>query len=291
MKPRGALLAVVLLAQANPVFAQCPPVCIDPKTGQVIINPPPVHVDPPPVHVDPPPIHVNPPPYTPPTVDLEAQRIAQWRIYFEWEAKIRLDVDAQIQATVRAQGRAAAEATPDPWRYRPLGGYGAHPDATVTYPFFDIGLLGVCVAVFQGPGRPGYGGFCLPLGIRLNPDWAIRMDPSFVWESHTDIDFHSFGLHPAVTWAYARGRGRHAASHAYLRAGFDMWLPIDGGRASPDAFGGLHAGAGAEWVEGPLGIGAEVRALARAGFGPSDERMGRLRAGVEARVYALSLAF
>lgn len=293
MRRLALLVVALLLARAAPAAAQCPPVCVDPKTGQVVITPPPVHVDPPPVHVDPGPIHVNPPPINPqiPNAQLEAQRIAQWHIYFDWEAKIRLEVDAQIQANVHAQARAAAEATADPWAYRPLAGYGAYPDATVTYPFFDIGILAGCVAVFQGAGHPAYYGVCEPFGIRLNRDWAIRLDPSFVFESHSDIDFHSFGFHPAVTWAFANGRGRHAASHGYLRGGLDAWLPIDGGRASPDAFGGWHVGAGAEDIEGPVGIGAEVRALARAGLGPSDAHMGRLRAGVEARVYLLSLGF
>lgn len=290
------LVAVAfVLSYAVPAAAQCPPVCIDPKTGQVIIAPPPVHVEPPPVHVDPPPIHVNPPPYQPPPVvidpQIEASRIARWKFYFDWEAKIRADVDLKIDAEVHAQARVAAQGTADTWAYRPLAGYGRNPDVAVNYPVFDMGLFGWCAAPFNGPGRPAYWGFCMQYGLRLNPDLAIRLDPAFVWESHSDIDFHSFGLSPSVTYSFAHGRGGGAASHAYVIGGVDGWLPIDGGRASPDAFGGFHAGVGAQGVSGAVGISAELRALGRAGFGPSDEHMGRFRFGVEARVYVLSFSF
>jgi hypothetical protein len=164
---------------------------------------------------------------------------------------------------------------------------GARPDAPITFPRIDLGLFSGCGAVFTGPSLPWYAGFCTTLRIRFDESWALILDPSFLFENHRGEQFHSVGLHPALAYSFANGHGDLTGSHAFVRAGLDGSLPLDGGSESPDMLVGAHLGLGGHLSGGFLGMGVETRGLVRAGTSAGSP----VRLGAELRFYILSFSW
>lgn len=296
-----AALALALLFTARAAHAQerCTPQsttwCAEVlPNGTIRMRPPPVQV-----RVDPPPVHVQVDPRLQAEADararadaIELQRRLSWQAYFDFEARVRFEVEAQIRARVAAEASLSAQRTPDPFLTTAPPRLGANPDRAVSYPRVELAALPFCGAVFTGPGSPYHVGFCPPVRVRFDDTWGIALDPSFLWQGHGDIEFHTLGFHPAATFAFAHGRGKGAGSHAYLRAGGDAWLPLDGGTRTPDLFLGAHVGLGVHYqASDVLGLGMEMRGLLRGGTSDADQGMSRIRAGAEARLYVIALTF
>jgi hypothetical protein len=260
--------------------------------GSVRLRPPPVNV-----RVDPPRVQVDPRLQAEAdararVAAMEMQRRLAWQAYFDLEARVRFDVDLRVRARVAAEASLAAERTPDPFLRTALPRLGPNPDRYVSYPRIELAPFDFCGAVFTGGGSPVHYGFCPPVRVRLDDTWGLALDPSFLWQRHGDIAFRTLGFHPAATLAFARGRGKVAGSHAFVRAGGDAWLPIDGGARTADLLLGAHVGLGVHYQAGDLlGLGVEMRGLVRFGTSDADQGMSRIRGGVEARLYFLSFSF
>lgn len=226
----------------------------------------------------------------------EIARYDAWTLRAGWTARLRLEARARAEARLRAQAAARASTSWDRWANAPLpaGALAPRPDDPVTYPRSTIGILPGCAAVFSSSRRalPAYAGFCVPYRLRLDERWGVGLDASFVWERYGAASWKSVGVHPSVSWSFARGRGSTSASDAYLRAGVDVQAPVEGGRASPDAYVGSHVGlgvltTGTTWG----GFGVEIRGLARAGTSGADAGAAKPRLGAEVRLSLLTLSF
>lgn len=280
--PNPVLLAFALVLGARAAQAQAPclpPWCIELKTPTVGVESPPVGG-------------------LTPGVDLnaEARRRAEidaaWSGYVAWEAQLRLEVRASLEASVRARLRAeaaaAARLTPDPYM-------AMRPPITLPYippapqfPRMEVGLLALCFGAWTGPGSPRHGGYCPPVRVRFDERWTLALDPSVLAMHHDARGFSTLGLHPALLYSFAHGVRSYAESHAYVRAGADVWIPVYELQRTPDAFAGGHAGVGVTSAGSGLFVGSELRALVRTGIGdepvPAGEtKMSTLRAGFEVR--------
>lgn len=221
-------------------------------------------------------------------LDAEMKRVLEWQAYLTWQARARAEVQARASVELDAAARMNAEGSRDPYVGMMLPRLGPTPDGPISYPRIDLGLFSTCAAVFTGPGFPWYAGFCTTLRLRLDESWALVLDPSFLFENHGREDFHSVGISPAVAYSFANGHGAtRTGSHAFVRAGVDGSLPIDGGAHAPDSFIGAHAGLGGHVSNGFVGAGVETRALVREGTNSGDH----VRLGAELRVYIVSFSW
>lgn len=302
MRKRSALLLLGLAALVVPAFAlsahaqQCPPgatTCVD-TNGRVIIAPPPLPT--PTVRLDPQldararaeaEARARADYEARLRLDAEMKRVLTWEAYLTWQARVRVEVEAQAALKLEAAARLEAERARDPYVGMMLPQLGRSPDAPISFPRIELGLFSTCAAVFTGPSSPWYAGFCTTLRVRFDESWALVLDPSFLFESYRGVDFHSVGLHPALAYSFANGRGSMTGSHAFVRVGVDGSLPFDGGSASPDAFVGTHVGLGGHLSGTFLGMGLETRGLVREGTNAGDH----VRLGAELRFYILSFSW
>ena len=222
----------------------------------------------------------------------EIARVERWRVYFGWKARVAMEVEAKAAFELQAAAEANAARSYDRWASTPLPALGPHPDRFISFPRAELAPVTFCAAVFTGRDLPSYKGACSSFRYRFDDSWSLLFDGSFVFERYRDADFHSLGLHPALAYSFAEGRGRSAGSHAFVRAGGDVQLPVSGGPASPDAYVGGHVGLGAHVQAGDLvGLGVELRGLVRGGTSAADDGAARARLGAELRVNLLSFAW
>jgi hypothetical protein len=222
----------------------------------------------------------------------EIDRVLAWKVYLSWQLRARAEAEAAAAMRLEAAARANATRSWNAWAVTPLPALGAHPDRVITYPRGELMLLTPCAAVFSGRDLPSYKGICLPFRVRFDDSWSAVLDASFLFERYRDTDFHTVGIHPAVAYSFAVGHGTIAGSHAYVRAGVDGQLPIDGASATADAYVGAHTGLGVQAQLGDVaGIGLELRGLVRGGTNSADDGISRARLGAEIRVHLLSLAW
>lgn len=281
--------AIALGARAANAQTPCqPPWCIEVKTPTVGGS-----AQTPPVTVQTPGVDVN----------AEARRRAeidaQWRGYVAWEASMRVQLRASIEAGVRArihaEASAAARLAPDPY-------LALRPPVTLPYippepdfPRMEVGLLAFCFGAWTGSDSPMHAGYCPPVRLRIDERWTVALDPSVLAFHHGAHDFSTIGFHPAVLYSFAHGVRSQAESHAYFRAGADAWFPVYELDRTPDAFAGGHAGIGVTSAGDGLFVNTELRGLLRAGIGdepvPAGEvRMSTLRTGFEVR-FAFGFSF
>ncbi|MBX3261129.1 MAG: hypothetical protein KF782_15705 [Labilithrix sp.] len=299
-----SLVAVLVPAAASTARAQtCPnnaPVCVG-TDGRVIIAPPAptVHVDP---NAD---ARARAEAEARARAEAEARlraqqaalqaevdRVLAWKAYLSWQARAKAEVELAASARLSADARANAERSWDRWAGAPLPLLGPRPDRYVAFPRAELSPLTFCAAVFTGRDLPSYMGACLPFRFRFDRSWSVLVDASFLFERYRDTRFHTAGLHPALAYSFAHGRGELAGSHAFVRAGFDGQIPIDGRTATPDTYVGAHAGLGAHAQLGDVvGIGLELRGLYRGGTSGADHGAARARFGAEVRAHVLTLAW
>ena len=281
-----ALATVLGVREARAQGPCLPPWCIEVKTPTVGVDTPTVGVQTPGVDV-----HAE--------AKRRAAIDAEWSAYVAWEAALRLEVRASIEASIRARLRAEANAaarmTPDLyWNLQPpITPYRIPP--APDFPRMDVGVLAFCVGAWTGSDAPRHAGFCPPVRVRFNETWTAALEPSVVAFKHGDRGFTTLGFHPALLWSFAQGVRSQAESHAYLRAGADVWIPVYELARTPDAFLGGHAGVGVTTAGSGLFMASEVRGLVRGGVGsepvPAGEaRMSTLRLGFEMR-FTLGFTF
>ena len=229
------------------------------------------------------PVQVAPPSYQ---EQLAAWRV-QWDAYFQWRARLKLEIDLAVAAKLRAEARAADLAVPDSYLSRPLSIPPAD-DSGVRFPRFSLGLLAACFGHWTGPGAPVYAGYCPSIRHRLGKV-GVAFDPSLTNVSEAGRQYLLFGLRPAVTYALLAGEGPLFGSELFVRAGGDVYLPFNTDFQTPRAFLGAHAGLGAQWTSSTWAVGVDWRATVRGGVGPGDDEpsraMATFRAGTEARFW------
>lgn len=222
----------------------------------------------------------------------EITRVLAWQAYLSWQVRVRAEVETAAGVALDAEARAAAARYPDRWATTAIPALGPRPDRVIGFGRTELAPLSLCAAVFSGHGLPSYIGACVPLRFRFDESWSLLFDTSFVFERYGDTLFHSVGLHPALAWSFARGRGDLAGSHAFVRAGVDGQLPVDGGAMTPDTYVGAHVGLGVHAQVGDVyGLGLELRGLLRGGTNAADDGAARARFGAELRVNIVTLAW
>jgi len=223
---------------------------------------------------------------------LELARVERWRLYLGWQARVRDEAELTLSPSIEAVARANAAASFDRWAATPVPVLAPIADVSIAFPRTELGLLTFCAAVFTGRDLPSYKGACLPIRHRFDDAWALHADTSLLFERYGDRDYHSLGFHPAVAFSFARGKGASSGSHAFVRAGVDLHALLSGGAATPDAYVGGHVGLGVHADAGRgIGLGLEIRGLARGGTSASADGMSTLRLGAEIRLNVLSIAW
>lgn len=288
----GALAVFALAAPARAQQWTCPnnaPVCVGPD-GRIImggrVQGPDVHIDP---NAD---ARARAEAEARARAEAEVRRYLAWRAYLDWQAQLTVTFRAQADARLRADANARAAASWDRWRAEPIPALGRRPDMAVVYPREELGIITACGALFTSSRRalPAYGGVCVPFRHRFDESWFLALDASFVDERYANATWASLGVHPGLGYSFAHGHGNATSSHAFVRAGADLQIPLAGGNASPDAYLGGHVGVGAR-TGGSLGLGIELRALARGGTSSADDAAARLRVGAEIRFSLLNVAW
>ncbi|WP_437613660.1 hypothetical protein WMF20_12955 [Sorangium sp. So ce834] len=271
-------------AQSNPCV---PPWCIG---GTVRIEPPPVQVQPPAVDLE-----AQARAEAEARARLEAQARLEWEAYYRWEARLRLEAEARARAQLEASFLAEERAKPDPYLQIPSPVTRWVAPRPVTFPRVELGVLGACVGVWTGRGRPAHLGYCPNVRVRLGRQWGLALDPSILRMAHGALDFATLGVHPAATYSFVSGKGSLTGSHGFARAGLDVWAPITKLARTPDALLGAHVGAGVHLFDGWYGMGAEARLIARLGAGdggdPLAAEIADLRLGAEVRAHLLMVGF
>ena len=156
MRKRSALLLLGLAALVVPAFAmsahaqQCPPgatTCVD-TNGRVIIAPPPLPT--PTVRIDP---QIDARARAEAEararadyearlrLDAEMKRVLTWQAYLTWQARVRVEVEAQAALKLEAAARLQAERARDPYVGMMLPQLGRSPDAPISYPRVELGIL------------------------------------------------------------------------------------------------------------------------------------------------------
>ena len=295
MGPRFIAVLCGLFAALAAETSSAQLVCVPGKGCSVEVKPPPVQWSPPPVQAGGgaqtqiPSTHVNP------QWEAELARRARWEAYFSWRAKIELEARARLNARFFIdQLKFEARRSPDPYASQPAPYFAAPSDRRVKFPRVDIGFLGLCWGAYSGPGEPTYIGYCPAFRVRVSKRWGIAFDPAIVSAGYANLDFGMVGLRPGVQFSFVQGKRQSAASHAYVVAGLDVWLPFAEDQ-TPSAFFGGHAGLGAMISDGRWGIGFEVRGLVRSGFGNQDDptarAMSSFRYGFEGRAPVIYVSF
>ncbi|EYF07516.1 TolA protein [Chondromyces apiculatus DSM 436] len=225
----------------------------------------------------------------------EADARLAWEAYYEWEARLRLEAEVRVRLELEARFRAEERARVNPYLGVPSPVTAWVPPRPVRFPRVELGILAACLGVWSGPGRPTHLGYCPSWRVRINREWGIALDPSVLRMEHGDLVFTTLGFHPAATFSFATGKLQLTGSHAFARAGLDMWTPVSDPRETPAMLVGGHLGVGAHVAYGCFQTGAETRLLVRGGLGGEDNAtvtaVSGFRLGAEVRLNVVMAGF
>ncbi|HMY16062.1 MAG TPA: hypothetical protein PKA58_07015 [Polyangium sp.] len=170
--------------------------------------------------------------------------------------------------------------------------YGIWPN--VRFPRVDIGFVPFCSGMYPGPADPFYIGFCPMIRWRIRKKIAVNFDPAYVHAEFDRTNYWMFGFRPAFQYSLLEGRGKTAASTAYVLAGPDLWIPTTNRNVTPSVFLGARAGLGLFASTGRLGGGAELLGVVRGGFGHQEatlaKDMSAPRVGFEFRLIGMAVS-